>query len=198
PNPIDPSHGAKDASARAARRPTGQILPAIERQLPGCVRQAGAVWGMIRALSNNFGGTIMKLALLVSTLLISAVLLAMPADSTVTYVDHEKVGKGGNLATAPDLSVSVNRRTGPGQVEVHDKETDTFYVLDGEATIVTGGTMVGGKVSRPNQQLGTSITGGETRHLAKGDVMVIPAGVPHWFKEVPKEINYYVVKVIKP
>jgi len=153
---------------------------------------------MIRALSNNFGGTIMKLPLLVTTLLISAVLLAVPADSTVTYVDHEKVAKGGSLVTAPDLSVSVNRRTGPGQVEVHDKETDTFYVLDGEATIVTGGTMVGGKVSRPNQQLGTNINGGETRHLAKGDVMVIPAGVPHWFKEVPKEINYYVVKVIKP
>jgi mannose-6-phosphate isomerase-like protein (cupin superfamily) len=57
--------------------------------------------------------------------------------------------------------------------------TDTFCVLDGEATIVTGGTMVGGKGSRPNQQLGTSINGGETRHLAKGDVIVIPAGVPH-------------------
>jgi mannose-6-phosphate isomerase-like protein (cupin superfamily) len=153
---------------------------------------------MIRTLSDNFGETIMKLPLLVTTLLISAVLLAMPADSTVTYVDHEKVAKGGGLVTAPDLSVSVNRRTGPGQVEVHDKETDTFYILDGEATIVTGGTMVGGKVSRPNQQLGTSINGGETRNLAKADVMVIPAGVPHWFKEVPKEINYYVVKVIKP
>src|SRR5262249_16774999 len=112
-------------------------------------------WSMIRALSDNFGGTIMKLPLLVTTLLISAVLLAVPADSTVTYADHEKVAKGGTLVTAPDLSVSVNRRTGPGQVEVHDKETDTFYVLDGEATIVTGGTMVGGKVSRPNQQLGT-------------------------------------------
>src|SRR5215510_4024939 len=162
------------------------------------LNSTGSVRSMIRALSDNFGGTIMKLPLLVTTLLISAVLLAMPADSTVTYVDHEKVAKGGSLATAPDLSVSVNRRTGPGQVEVHDKETDTFYILDGEATIVTGGTMVGGKVSRPNQQLGTSINGGETRHLAKGDVMVIPAGVPHWFKEVPKEINYYVVKVIKP
>jgi len=140
----------------------------------------------------------MKLLLLATTLLISAVLLAAPADTTVTYADHEKVAKGGTLVTGPDLSVSVNRRTGPGQVEVHDKETDTFYVLDGEATIVTGGTMVGGKITKPGQQLGTSINGGEPRHLAKGDVMVIPAGVPHWFKEVPKEINYYVVKVIKP
>ncbi len=140
----------------------------------------------------------MKLFLVTTALLISAVLFAAAGNSTVTYVDHEKVAKGGTLVTAPDLSVSVNRRTAAGQVEVHDKETDTFYVLDGEATVVTGGTMIGGKVTRPAQQLGTSINGGETHHLVKGDVMVIPAGTPHWFKEVPKEINYYVVKVIKP
>jgi quercetin dioxygenase-like cupin family protein len=83
-------------------------------------------------------------------------------------------------------------------VEVHDKETDTFYVLDGSATIVTGGTMVGGNVTGPGQHRGTDITGGQAQRLAKGDVMVIPAGVPHWFKEVPSSIDYYVVKVIAP
>lgn len=142
----------------------------------------------------------MKLPLLVTTLLIAAAVLAAPADRAVTYIDHDIAAKGGTLVRASDLSVSVNRRTGPGQVEIHDKETDTFYILDGEATIVTGGTMIGGtrNFATPDQQLGTSINGGETRHLSKGDVMVIPAGVPHWFKEVPKEINYYVVKIIKP
>jgi mannose-6-phosphate isomerase-like protein (cupin superfamily) len=142
----------------------------------------------------------MKLTLLVTTVLIAVAVLAAPADPPVTYIDHDKAAKGGTLVRASDLSVSVNRRTGPGQVEVHDKETDTFYILDGEATIVTGGTMIGGtrNFATPDQQLGTSINGGETRHLSKGDVMVIPAGVPHWFKEVPKEINYYVVKIIKP
>ena len=39
--------------------------------------------------------------------------------------------------------------------------------------------------------------GGETRHLQKGDVMVIPAGIPHWFKEVSPRINYFTVKVLK-
>jgi mannose-6-phosphate isomerase-like protein (cupin superfamily) len=81
---------------------------------------------------------------------------------------------------------------------VHDKETDIFYVTDGEATIVTGGTMVGGKQKSPGQMLGTNIEGGESRHLTKGDVMVIPAGTPHWFKEVPKSVTYFVVKVIAP
>jgi mannose-6-phosphate isomerase-like protein (cupin superfamily) len=116
----------------------------------------------------------------------------------VTFVPHETVAKGGSLASAPNLSVTVAHRTGPGEVEVHDKETDTFYVLDGTATIVTGGTMIGARVTGPGQHRGTEIAGGETRQLAKGDVMVIPAGVPHWFQAVPQSIDYYVVKVIAP
>jgi mannose-6-phosphate isomerase-like protein (cupin superfamily) len=122
--------------------------------------------------------------------------------SPVTYVDSGKVSvaleKGGALAKGDDFTVSGVRRTGPGQVEVHEKETDIFYIVDGDATFVTGGKMIGGKQTRPDQWLGQNIEGGETRHLAKGDVITIPAGTPHWFKEVPKSINYYMVKVLKP
>jgi quercetin dioxygenase-like cupin family protein len=140
----------------------------------------------------------MKLGLVLTLLLATAVLLTAAAgDAKVTYISHDKVEKGGTIFTAPDLIVMQVSRTGSGEVEVHDKETDTFHVLDGSATLVTGGTMVGGKVTAPGQQRGKSINGGETHHLAKGDVMVIPAGIPHWFKEVPQSINYYVVKVIK-
>jgi quercetin dioxygenase-like cupin family protein len=46
--------------------------------------------------------------------------------------------------------------------------------------------------------LGTDIQGGQVHHLTKGDVIVIPAGTPHWFKEIPHSITYYVVKVVKP
>ena len=120
------------------------------------------------------------------------------AEPTVTYVGHEKVAKGGSLVTQPDLAVQMATRTGPGQVEVHEKETDVFHVLDGEATFLTGGKMVDGKKTKEFQWLGTSMEGGEVHHLTKGDVIVIPAGVPHWFKEVPKRIEYHVVKVIKP
>ena len=120
----------------------------------------------------------------------------------VTQVDHEKVAaalaKGGALVTAKDFTVQGIRRNGPGQVEIHAKETDIFYVTDGEATIVTGGTMVGGRQTAPNQLRGSDVKGGEARHLGKGDVIVIPAGVSHWFKEVPVSINYLTIKVIKP
>jgi len=120
---------------------------------------------------------------------------------TVTYVNHDKVAaalaKGGPLVTTDNYIVSGSHRTGQGQVEVHDHETDVIYVIDGEATFVTGGTMVGGKVTKPGQWLGASIDGGETHHLTKGDVIVVPAGTPHWFKVVPGPISYYVVKVVK-
>jgi quercetin dioxygenase-like cupin family protein len=145
----------------------------------------------------------MKLALILIALLMMAVsLTAAQGSSGVVYVGHDKVtaaiANPGALANGADFAISIARRTGPGQVEVHDKETDTFYVLEGSATFITGGTMIGGKVSRPNQQLGTDINGGETHHLSKGDVIVIPAGVPHWFKEVQQPFTYYMVKVIKP
>jgi mannose-6-phosphate isomerase-like protein (cupin superfamily) len=137
----------------------------------------------------------------VAALLLTGALLASDP-VPVTYVDSEKVSvaltKGGALAKGDDFTVSGARRTGPGQVEVHDKETDIFYIVDGEATFVTGGKMIGGKQTRANQWLGDDIQGGETHHLAKGDVITIPAGTPHWFKEVPKSINYYMVKVLKP
>ena len=124
-----------------------------------------------------------------------------PSPSAGIHVDPAKVAealaKGGTLVTRPDLIVQGSHRDKAGQVEVHDRETDVLYILEGEATFVYGGKMVGGKTSRPDQWLGTDITGGETHHVVKGDVFVIPAGTPHWFKEVPKSISYSVVTVIK-
>lgn len=122
--------------------------------------------------------------------------------TSVVFIDHTKTAeafaKGGPLINAADMVVQGSHRDKAGQVEVHDKQTDILYILNGSATFVTGGTMVGGKVTQPGQWLGTEITGGETHQLVAGDLIVIPAGMPHWFKEVPKEISYYVVKVVKP
>ncbi|HUK35128.1 MAG TPA: cupin domain-containing protein [Vicinamibacterales bacterium] len=124
----------------------------------------------------------------------------------MTHVDSEKVaaalsgtGRGivGPLVSAKDYTVSGIKRTSPGQVEIHEHETDIFYVTDGEATFVTGGTIVGAKQTAPGQTRGTDLHGGETVHLKKGDVITIPAGVPHWFKDVSPSISYLTVKVIK-
>jgi mannose-6-phosphate isomerase-like protein (cupin superfamily) len=141
-----------------------------------------------------------SVAILMLTAAVSYV--AAQGNNQVTYIGHEKVGgcaKGGQLASGPDLRVQCSNRTGPGEVEVHLKETDVMYFIDGSATLVTGGKTINGKAGNdPLQIRGTDIQGGEARQVTKGDVVVVPAGVPHWFKEVPKSVSYYVVKVIKP
>ena len=124
----------------------------------------------------------------------------------VTHIDADKVaaalaggGRGivGPLVSRKDYTVSGIRRTEPGQVEVHACETDIFYVTEGEATFVTGGTVVGGKQTAPGQIRGKDISGGQTMTLKKGDVVTIPAGTPHWFKTVSPSVSYLTVKVIK-
>ena len=130
---------------------------------------------------------------------------AMAQSRAVTHVDSEKVaaalsgarGVAGSLVATKDFTVSGIKRTGPGQVEIHSHETDIFYVTDGEATFVTGGTIVGGKQTAPGQTRGTDLHGGQTVRLKKGDVITIPAGVPHWFKDVSPSISYVTIKVIK-
>jgi glc operon protein GlcG len=91
--------------------------------------------------------------------------------------------------------VHTSRRTEPGQAEVHLRDTDIIYILEGSATIVTGGKAVDAKPTATDELRGSSIEGGESRQLARGDVITVPAGTPHWFKDVKGPLNYYTVKV---
>lgn len=125
---------------------------------------------------------------------------AASAGPAITYLDRARVAasfaKGVPLLEVEGYKVHASRRDGPGVAEVHDFETDVVYVLDGTALVVTGGMVVDPKVTEPGQIRGSMIQGGEARRIGKGDVVVIPAGVPHWFKEVPGPLTYFVVKPI--
>src|SRR5690348_3505753 len=120
------------------------------------------------------------------------------------YVENQHVldnfGKqGGNpLVPGDAYRVQTDRRTANGNIEIHEKETDIFYVIDGSATIIVGGTAVEPKATRPGQMTAKDIENGQTYNLKKGDVLVIPAGQPHWFKQVNGFINYLTVKSVKP
>lgn len=117
----------------------------------------------------------------------------------VTYFEKGQVDgafqKGAVLFDAGEkYMVHASRREAAGVAEIHEQDADIMYVLDGEATVVTGGTAVDAKRTGPGELRGTSINGGETRVIRKGDVVVIPAGVPHWFQKVTNPFLYYVVK----
>ncbi len=119
---------------------------------------------------------------------------------TVTYLDSKTVAaafvKGQPLLENNQYKIHASHRDGPGKAEVHEHETDIIYVLEGTATFVTGGKVVGGEITAPGEIRGAGIEGGETRKLVKGDVIIVPQGVPHWFKDLKAPFNYYVVKSI--
>jgi glc operon protein GlcG len=98
-------------------------------------------------------------------------------------------------AGARNYMVHTSRRDQAGQVEVHTRDTDIIYVLEGSATFVTGGTVVDGRTTEPDEIRGTRVTGGESRRITKGDVVIVPNGTPHWFQAVDGPLSYYTVKV---
>lgn len=91
--------------------------------------------------------------------------------------------------------VNTSRRDKPGLAEIHALDTDIIYVLQGNATLVTGGTAVDAKQTEPNEMRGSRIEGGITRQLSKGEVIIVPNNTPHWFKDVNGEFLYYTIKV---
>jgi uncharacterized protein GlcG (DUF336 family)/mannose-6-phosphate isomerase-like protein (cupin superfamily) len=131
---------------------------------------------------------------------VSALMAApKPESPKVTYFSAPQVGKafekGMPLLEIANYKVNASHREAPGVAEVHTRDTDIIYILEGSATLVTGGTVVDGKNTEAEEIRGKDVRGGETRVVSKGDVIIIPNGRPHWFKEVKGPINYYVVKV---
>jgi mannose-6-phosphate isomerase-like protein (cupin superfamily) len=106
--------------------------------------------------------------------------------------------KGVPLLVSEEYKVHASRREAPGLAEIHTRDTDIIYVLEGAATIVTGGTAVAAKAIAQDEVRGVSITGGDVRRLTKGDVLVVPNGMPHQFTDTSKPFLYYVVKATSP
>jgi glc operon protein GlcG len=127
--------------------------------------------------------------------------LAQSTTTKITFIDSNKVAaafaKGMPLLENSQFKVHAGRRDAPGIPEIHTRDTDIFYILEGAAVFVTGGTAVDAKPIAPDELRAKEIKGGESRRISKGDVITIPNGVPHWFKQVDAPLLYYVVKVSK-
>jgi glc operon protein GlcG len=102
---------------------------------------------------------------------------------------------GGLLLDAPRYKIDAGRREKPGEVEYHESVTDVMHVLEGSATVVTGGKMVDPREVAPGELRASGVAGGTRHELAEGDVLAIPGGVPHQFVEVSDPFLYFVVKV---
>jgi glc operon protein GlcG len=121
-----------------------------------------------------------------------------PPATGATFIDASHVAaafaKGRPLLETAGYKVHASRRIEPGQAEIHTLDTDVIYVVDGSATLVTGGKAVDAKEIAPNEIRGTKIEGGEEHQISKGEVIVIPNGVPHQFTAVTGELHYFVCK----
>jgi len=87
------------------------------------------------------------------------------------------------LQLAP-YTASLEYRGAVGPAAVHETEAEMFYVIDGSATLVTGGKLVNEKRTNPENLTGTAIEGGSARPVAKGDFIIVPEKTPHWFSTI--------------
>lgn len=105
-------------------------------------------------------------------------------------------GKGEKFS---NHALSVSHREKDGIPEVHEKQTDVFVIQSGEATLMIGGEVVDAKTTAPGEIRGKSIRNGSKKPVSAGDVVHIPAGVPHqFFVAAGKQVTYFVVKVDNP
>jgi mannose-6-phosphate isomerase-like protein (cupin superfamily) len=110
----------------------------------------------------------------VTTAEIMAAVAAMPADQNATQ----------RILQAAGYSVGIEHRVSvPQAASVHDAEAELFYLIDGSATLVTGGTLIEPTHNGSNWS-GKGVAGGTARKLGKGDFVMVPAGVPHWFTDI--------------
>jgi uncharacterized protein GlcG (DUF336 family)/mannose-6-phosphate isomerase-like protein (cupin superfamily) len=122
----------------------------------------------------------------------------MKAANDATFIDPKQVAaafaKGQPLLETAGYKVHASRRVEPGQAEIHTLDTDVIYVVDGSATLVTGGKAIDSKEIAPNELRGTKIEGGQEHQITKGEVIIVPNGVPHQFTAVSGELHYFVCK----
>jgi uncharacterized RmlC-like cupin family protein len=112
-------------------------------------------------------------------------------------LDANKVATD-NIGTVGNRSFLVAHREGSGLAEVHDAQADIIVISSGQVTMVYGGTVLEGKTTAPGETRGASIQGGTEVRLGPGDVLHIPAKVPHQMKLASgAQVTYFVAKVVE-
>jgi mannose-6-phosphate isomerase-like protein (cupin superfamily) len=119
---------------------------------------------------------------------------ASSADVQALIANARRIHKPGeptvsqHILTLAPYNANLEYRTAVGPAAVHEKEAEFFYVIDGSGTMTAGGKLEGEKRQNPENLNGTGIDGGQTRPVAKGDVIVVAQGAPHWFNAINGEL----------
>ena len=101
------------------------------------------------------------------------------------------------LSLAP-YNANLEYRASIGTASVHETDAEFFYVIDGAATMVTGGKLVNESRSTPANLSATAIEGGQSRPVAKGDFIAVAEGVPHWFSSINGVLVLMTLHVPRP
>lgn len=133
---------------------------------------------------------------------IQAYLKRAPADAVVTDQQVRAVDVGKSNV---DIGVVYRSKTAGGAVAEHDLVSEVYHIIDGSATLVLGSDITELKRRPADDRAvrllngpggnGVSIRGGATYQLKPGDVVIIPAGVGHWFTKIDDHIAYLMVRV---
>jgi mannose-6-phosphate isomerase-like protein (cupin superfamily) len=132
---------------------------------------------------------------------IAATLKQMPptavSDRQIRMIDAGGYNVGVGVVHRPAIAKQ-------GSIE-HNQLTEVYYVLEGTGTLVTGGVQIDAKPIAADSTIykeltgpsstGTGVQRGESRRIAPGDVVIIPARVPHWFSDIDGTIKYLVIRV---
>ncbi len=101
------------------------------------------------------------------------------------------------LSLAP-YNASLEYRASVGPAAIHETEAEFFYVIDGAATLITGGKLIGESRTNAANLTGTGIEGGKPQQVAKGDFIVVPEGTGHWFSKIDQTLVLMSLHVPRP
>ena len=148
------------------------------------------------------------------TLFAAAAMAQQPARPTKTYTSADEIKslmakakserKGDaplvteQILTLAPYNANLEYRGAVGPAAVHEKEAEMFYVIDGSATLVTGGKLTEEKRTNAENLTGTGIEGGTPRAVSKGDFIIVPENTPHWFSAINGTVVLMSLHVPRP
>lgn len=144
----------------------------------------------------------MKSALVMLIALVGAAQTGAPvpatylSDAELTATLKETAKSAPDMHTAPvqntdHYRINVVERTRPQGAIAHPGFIEVHHIISGAGTLVTGGAIVRAAGAAAGS---ATIEGGQTRHVAKGDVVLVPAGAPHWYKDLDGTLTYLEVR----